>query len=110
KKWPLRMTMGGIKARFDIIKIKSKEISEFRFKIARQKISYILKDKEIVPGKYTDVQLAKSIINDSADELRNYIHNIIKNRNTISILELALTDYSAIITDNYIDTLQQKQS
>lgn len=110
KKWPLRMTMGGIKARFDIIKIKSKEISEFRFKIARQKISYILKDKEIVPGKYTDVQLAKSIINDSADELRNYIHNIIKNRNTISILELALTDYSAIITDNYIDTLQQKHS
>lgn len=108
--WPLRMTMGHLKTRFDIVEKKPRNVSEYRFKLARQKIAFILKNNDIEPNKYTDKDLAKSIINSAADELRAYIHNIIKNRNTLSILEVALDDYSALVTDNYISFLRQEQS
>ncbi|MBP2544475.1 hypothetical protein [Acinetobacter guillouiae] len=108
--WPLRMTMGHVKTRFDIVEKKPRNVIEYKFKLARQKIAFILKNNDIQPNKYTDKDLAKSIINSAADELREYIHNIIKNRNTLSVLEIILDDYSALVTDNYINFLRQEQS
>lgn len=108
--WPLRMTMGHLKTRFDIVEKRSRNISEYKFKLARQKIAFILKNNNIEPNKYMDKDLAKSIINSAADELRKYIHDIIKSRNTLSVLEIALDDYSALVTSNYIGFLRQEQS
>lgn len=110
KDWPLRMTMGTLDTKFDIVEKKPKEISEYRYKLARQKIAFILKENNIEPNIYNDSDLAKIIVNNAADELREYIHNILKNRNTSSIIDIALDDYNSLVTDNYIKTLKQKQS
>lgn len=107
---PLRMTMGSLSPRFDVIEETPEDIKEIYFKRGRQSLARILKSNGILPDKYKDFSKAKEIINDASSKFREEIHHVINSKNIMSILEFALYDYSVLVSYNYLSTLRQEMS
>jgi len=110
KEFPLRMTMGSLSPRFDVIEETPEDIKEIYFKRGRQSLAHILKSNGITPDKYKYFPKAKEIINDASSKFREEIHHLINSKNIMSILEFALYDYSVLVSHNYLSTLRQEMS
>lgn len=108
--WPLRMTMGNISPKFDVIDREPPPIKEVYYKKGRQILAQIFKSNNIEPGLYSDVNIAKSIMNDASEKFRAHIHSIIKKHSISSIIQLALHDYSLLVSSNYLDMSKQEMS
>lgn len=110
EKWPLRMTMESLNNPFDFFDPISIVIPEKFYKLGRQKIAVILRDKGFQPGTYNDISEAKEIINLSATELRKSLHEKIKKISKEKLLNITLESYQKLISENYVKNVRHKQS
>jgi len=108
--WKLRMTMGYILPKFDVIDKIVNPIKEIYYKKGRQELAKIFKSNGIETGLYKDVNNAKEIINDASGEFREYIHNYIKKYSVNSIIETSLYEYSILNSASYLDDFKQEMS